>query len=472
LHPVRAEHPRRSRLSLDRLVRTRHRISMLFNLGSQQFAKTYHYPDVDLISLEQIHGVEFMDRLCFHMAAFEAMPLASVQPEAFDLGAFSRFLTPSFEELWRIVFQKAGAQWRFENHLPHYRGPSFEGRRANRSGGEPVSSRRGSVDALCFSGGGKDSLVAMKLLERGGIPFSSYAYSHPTYGPPEAQHGLIDDLLHQTKTRCRHRMHISDEFATARGVAMERDSGVRTRLCVETPAAVFGALPIALQHGYRYLVIGHERSAESGNLHWNTTGEQINHQWGKSLEAEILLADYIRTELVDLSYFSILKPIHDVVIFNLLRSDLESVPSTHSCNVRKPWCQECAKCAYVWLGYSAYLPEKLVSSMFPRNLLNVPQNVAWFRQLLGLGHHKPFECVGETPEVRLAFEICRRKGLTGQALDMYSNEVPTIEIPALLDRYLTVDAAVPTMPHEIRERVLQQMESGAQAAKKYILSMM
>jgi len=429
---------------------------MLFGLDEHQFAKTYRYPDVDLIGLEQRFGRENIERIYFHIAAFEAMPLASLQPESFDLGPFSRFYSSRFESLWRTVFRKAGAQWRYENNLPDYDGPAFDGTLADCAATGPIQIQEGGVPALCFSGGGKDSLVAMKLLERGGIPFSSYTYSHPVYGEADSQHELIDGLLHTTTPRLRHRMQISDDF-------------VACSLCVETPAAVFGSLPVALEHGYRYLVVGHERSAEAGNLYWDQTGEHVNHQWGKSLEAELLLGDYIQTELAAVSYFSILKPIHDVVIFNLLRSDLEAVYSTHSCNQRKPWCQECAKCAYVWLGYTAYLPQDLVTGMFPRNLFDAPENAMWFRQLLGLSAHKPFECVGETSEVQLAFEICRRKGMRGKALDMYANEVPTPDVPALLDRYLAVDQATQTIPSDIRSRVLPQMLHAAEQAREYIL---
>jgi hypothetical protein len=35
-------------------------------------------------------------------------------------------------------------------------------------------------------------------------------------------------------------------------------------------------------------------SADAGNLLWERTGEQVNHQWGKSLGAELLLNSYIQ----------------------------------------------------------------------------------------------------------------------------------------------------------------------------------
>src|SRR5690606_7625309 len=123
-------------------------------------------------------------------------------------------------------------------------------------------------------------------------------------------------------------------------------------------------------------------------------GEEINHQWGKSLAAERLLAAYVRDHLcADVDVFSLLMPIHDVVIFALLRADQGDLAATHSCNLRKPWCLRCPKCAYVWLGCRAHLDRAAVDAVFAEDLLEVADNHRHFTMLLGLGEHTPFECV-------------------------------------------------------------------------------
>jgi hypothetical protein len=227
-----------------------------------------------------------------------------------------------------------------------------------------------------------------------------------------------------------------------------------------------GAIPVALAHGYRYMALGHERSADSSNLLWHATGEEINHQWGKSLEAELLIDNYIRRHLINgLTYFSLLKPIHDVVIFSLLNDDLPAVARTHSCNVRKPWCCRCAKCAYVWLNFMAWLPEETVRPMFSEDLFEVPENEIWFRQLLGLAAHRPFECVGEIPEAHLAFALYRSKGMKNPISDACVAELPPYtQIP---DRYFAVHRAEATIPPEIAGGVFEQMERAAERARKY-----
>jgi hypothetical protein len=206
-------------------------------------------------------------------------------------------------------------------------------------------------------------------------------------------------------------------------------------------------------------------------LIWERTGETVNHQWGKTFEAERLVERYVREEMVsNVACFSILRPLYDTVIFNMLRGYADAVASTHPCNVSKPWCGRCAKCAYVGLGFRAYLPEKLVKDMGPADLFDAPENLVWFRELLGMGAHKPFECVGETDEVRIAFEICRRKGYRGAAIDMYSEHAACEDPGRLASKYLRVDADLECIPDEIRGRVLPLLRRAAEEARQYILS--
>jgi hypothetical protein len=209
------------------------------------------------------------------------------------------------------------------------------------------------------------------------------------------------------------------------------------------------------------------------NLIWKQTGEPVNHQWAKSHQAEQLANNYIQNQFIsNCRYFSILKPMYDVVIFNMLRQNLEGVPFTHSCNIAKPWCKKCAKCAYVWLNYMAYLPVDLVNKMFQVNLFDLPENQLWFRQMLGLEKHTPFECIGQINESRLAFELCRRKGLTGKAMKVFIDEVKDFDVHAAVNEYTTVNHDYALIPTEIASKILPLMTSGAEASKEYISTML
>ena len=43
--------------------------------------------------------------------------------------------------------------------------------------------------------------------------------------------------------------------------------------------------------------------------------------------------------------------------------------------------------------------------------------------MLGLADHTPFECIGQIDEARLAFELLRRRGVTGAAMQMYEDRI-------------------------------------------------
>jgi hypothetical protein len=451
-----------------KLIRSRRQLSMAFCFDDLRFETAYWYSDVDFYHLEAEFGREFMQKLYFHIAAFEANKLVSLCPQSIDFGPFAEYVTPQFESLWKKIVHKVWAQWRYENDLPLYEGPDFRNVPAEKKP-LPVENPPGSVATLSFCGGGKDSLVAMKLLERGEIPFSAFVYSNSVYGTARQQHVLIDRLLQHGKPAKKHRQWVYDSFIDTPVLDLYPELGIKSLAAAETPASIFGALPVVLQHGYRYLALGHERSANVGNLIWQVTGEEVNHQWGKSFEAEVLLNEYIRAELIsNFSYFSLLQPIYDVLIFNLLRRDLQAVPHTHSCNIRKPWCCRCPKCAYVWLNYMAYLPVELVDAIFKTNLFDLEENRESFRQMLGLAEHTPFECIGQVPETRLAFEICKRRGIKGKAMSMYVEAFAEKDFQPIIDRLLQVDPSQNNIPQAILRNLVPQFLEVVYETRDYI----
>lgn len=450
-------------------TRSRHQLSVQFGLDDLRFTASYWYGDVDLIALEERYGTECVERLYFHIAAFTANTLVSLRPTQFDPGPYRRFCTEEFWSLWTRVVAGVWAQWRFEHDLPDYRGPDLLGEPSN-ARVLPITvapaRRADRPETLAFFGGGKDSVVTFGLLQDVGVRCDTLVYSSSAYGAADRQHSLCDDLLDSLGSPAsgRRRVWSYDDVLDSPVLRLVPQLGSSALTAAETPASLFVALPLVLEHGYTRLCLGHERSADRGNLVWARTGESVNHQWGKSAECEELLAGYLRSELlVDCSYFSPLKPVYDPLILTLLAAHPVSIPFTHSCNVAKPWCGRCAKCAYVWISYHAYLPPDVVAHAFRGlgNLLDVPENLGWFRDLLGLTDHTPFECVGGVEETRLAFELCRRRGLHGAAMDMFERELPPVDVGPLLRRYLDVGRIGETVPSELRGPIRARLHRAA-----------
>jgi hypothetical protein len=450
-------------LWLGKHTQSRHQISFEFGLNDLRFNASYWYADVDFNSLKEKYGTEFLLRIFFHIVAFTANTLVSLSPNRFDPGPYSRFCTSNFWELWNAIVRGAWGQWRYEHNMPEYLGPELV-TTPRAVDAVPIKVKPEEVQTLAFCGGGKDTLVSVKLLQRAGVQFDTVDYSSSIYGLASKQHQLCDSLLDAAvvpKTN-RRRIWCYDDLTDSPVLDLYPEFGAHGLTAAETPASVFLALPLVLQHGYTDLCFGHERSADTGNLVWERTGEEINHQWGKSSEAQKLINDYIRMNLlVNCNYFSILKPIYDVLIFNLLNQDKDAVVFTHSCNIQKPWCGRCPKCAYVWINYMAYLPGEVVHPIFNgQNLLDVPENQLSFRQMLGLEAHTPFECIGQIDEVKLAFELCRRKGLKGFAMNVFEREVPPVNVTLLMQRYLEIDESC-ELPTNLRDKVLAQMRAAA-----------
>lgn len=428
-----------------------------------RFHVTVWYEGINLHSLAQAHGDELLERLAVHVALFQLNAVASLRPDAISLGPYARHLSPELVALWQTVFARVWAQWRYEHDLPSYV-PAFV--EAPSPAAPPARVPDGPVELLAFSGGGKDSLVAAKLLERAGLPFATLGYAHSIYGAAAPQHALLDRLGDATARVRAERQWIIDDILDAPVARLRPQLGVRSIHAAETPASVFAALPLALARGYRGLVVGHEHSANTGNLVWDATGEEVNHQWGKGWEAEQLLDRYVHTHLLsNVRYFSVLQPIHDEVIFELLARDAPLAALTHSCNVRKPWCGACAKCAYVWLQFAAHLPAEVVAQTFGDDLGERPANEPHFRALLGLGAHTPFECVGGVDEARLALALAGARGALGPRMRALAAEVGPVDVAALGRRFVEV-APAHGMPPHVAAVVMPRLADAAAAAAR------
>ena len=435
------------------------------SLDDLRFHVTVWYEDLDLAALAAAFGDEAIERIAVHVALFQCNAACSLRPEVIELGRYAKYLTAELAELWRTVFRHVWAQWRYEHDLPAYDGPRFVDPIAPPAAPlrvpELASDADAPVELLAFCGGGKDSLVALKLLERAGLPFATLGYSHSIYGAAAPQHALLDRVGAASARVRAERQWVIDDLLDAPVARLRPALGVRYVLAAETPASVFAALPIALARGYRGLVVAHEASANAGNLVWH--GEVVNHQWGKGWAAEQLLDGYVRRLVSDLRYFSVLQPVHDEVIFELLGRDAALAPLTHSCNVQKPWCGACAKCAYVWLQFAAHLPPAVVHATFGDDLGERPGNERWFRELLGLADHTPFECVGSAPEARLALTMARARGLGGPRLASYAAAVGPIDVDALAAPLLRVGAHH-GMPSHVAAAIMPQLVDAAATA--------
>ena len=224
------------RLLLEPVVRGRRHLVLRYGLGDLAFSTSYWYDDVDFLAfLEARHGSEWMRRVYFHILAFEANKAAGLAPTAIDFGPYADLATDSFWDLWERLPPRVGrvALWRtiYLTIACLGRREEFDARgRTGRRG------RDGGSSFLVLCGGGKDSLVTMKLLQRTGIDYHTFVYSHSTYGRGQFQHDLIDGLVAHCTTRQVHRAWVIDDALEAPIARVYPDLGIGGIVSAETSA--------------------------------------------------------------------------------------------------------------------------------------------------------------------------------------------------------------------------------------------
>ena len=154
----------------------------------------------------------------------------------------------------------------------------------------------------------------------------------------------------------------------------------------------------------KYIVLSNEDSANEPTV----LNSVVNHQYSKSFEFEKDFNDYVHKYIdLDINYFSLLRPIKEIRIAYLFSKHSKYHHIFKSCNVgskKSPWvwCGSCPKCLFVFTILSAFLPLDYVTDIFGKNLYEDADLLSTFKELLGFSKTKPFECVGETDEVKLA----------------------------------------------------------------------
>jgi len=167
------------------------------------------------------------------------------------------------------------------------------------------------------------------------------------------------------------------------------------------------AVIVACATGCRSVVMANERSASQPTR--IVDGVEINHQYSKSFAFERLLRAALEPSGID--YFSALRPWGELPIAAAFARAPRAVHEAFmSCNrafVRDPsrrsagWCGDCPKCRSVYLSLAPFMDPAELVSIFGRDLLADAAQTAGFLDLVH-PDAKPFECVGEIDEARVA----------------------------------------------------------------------
>lgn len=278
---------------------------------------------------------------------------------------------------------------------PTILGPQLEETSESRQGADWSAEH----EPLVPVGGGKDSVVSVVTLQRAGITPVLFSVN---------QYPAIDRCVAVA----------GEQYVWASRTLDPAVNGLNARSALNGHIPVTAinsaiALIVADGAGFGSVVMSNEESANHGNVLWQ--GFEINHQWSKSLEAEVALRTYLTASgLQEDRYFSLLRPLNEFTIARLFAESPEYLDAFTSCNRAfsldagrrsESWCGECPKCEFVFLILAPWVPKERLVGVFGANLLGEADRLPGYRALLGLGEQKPFECVGGFDEAAAALQV-------------------------------------------------------------------
>ena len=175
-----------------------------------------------------------------------------------------------------------------------------------------------------------------------------------------------------------------------------------------SPVVAFNTYLCAYLLGKKNVALSNENSANESNV----VGENINHQYSKTIEFENDFRDYADRYLKgNVNYFSLLRPLSELQIAKLFSRYEKYHKVFKSCNVgskSSPWIN-CPKCLFVYSILSPFLYKDKLVEIFGQDMFENTLLLSTFIELCGYGEIKPFECVGTYSEVRYAVSETIRK---------------------------------------------------------------
>ena len=309
-------------------------------------------------------------------------------------------------KFFNMVYQEGMSQYAYENRLTrddllHFDAtPVAKQDSANYSGD----------GILALQSGGKDSLLTAALLSKNNQPFMPWHVSSTDHHP-----AVLDTFAHPLVSAQR--------FLDRSALVEAATAGARNGHVPITYIVQSWAIIQAVLLGKNKVLVS---AAHEGEEPYAWIGDlPINHQWSKTWSAEKAFAEYVHTYISpDIQVGSPLRGLTELRVAELFIQNAwqQYGHSFSSCNVANykqgadnstlKWCGNCPKCANTFLLFAPFLPPSELKSLFAGQDLFAKSTLQQtFKGLLGIdGVMKPFECVGEIDELRLAYHMAQAKG--------------------------------------------------------------
>lgn len=314
----------------------------------------------------------------------------------------NKSLSKEQADFWNIVYKNGLGDFFYHNNInPN----SFPGFPYNKKANPKPSTYKRSDRTLLGIGGGKDSIVAGEILKEQKKDITALLI--------ETQKNLqvVDNVIGKMGIKSLKIQRFLDKK-----IFKEHKESYNGHIPISAIFAFLGLLSAVL-YDYSYVIVANEHSSNFGNIRFR--GEIINHQWSKSLEFETYFQNYIKDFICpDIVYFSLLRPFYEIRIVELFAKYKKYFPYFSSCNrsykiykkrEKTLWCGQCPKCLFSFTLLSAFLSKKEILKIFKANLYENQDLLPAFKDILGLGKLKPFDCVGTFEETKAALYLAKNK---------------------------------------------------------------
>lgn len=308
----------------------------------------------------------------------------------------NKSLSKDQSEFWNRVYEKGLGEFFYRNKID-FRGlikfPHVNKKKPTRF----FVKKRERV--LLGLGGGKDSIVSLELLKRDSRDVTGFVIE------TQKSYSITNKIIKISKIKSLKVKRLIDPEL------FEKHPGSFNGHVPISAVYAFVGYFCSFLYDYSDFVVSNEYSSNFGNI--NYLGQNINHQWSKSQEFETLFSDYADNYFSPgIKYFSLLRPFYEIRIAKMFSHLAKKYfRSFTSCNkafrlnsgCSTLWCGECPKCIFVFVMLSAFLSKKDMINIFGKNLYQEKRLENSFRDILGIGNMKPFDCVGTFKEARVAF---------------------------------------------------------------------
>lgn len=263
---------------------------------------------------------------------------------------------------------------------------------------------------LALQSGGKDSLLTAAILKNKSRIFESIYISAGENYP-----GFLDEIgskLHIVKRQI-------DKPAL---IKAKEDGGLNGHVPV-TYIVQSIALIQAILLNKNMIVTSIAHEGEEPHVYIDDM--PVTHQWSKTYAAEVAFSEYVSRYITSsIMIGSILRSMSELKVAELFIKNAwqDYGHKFSSCNIANykqgtdnsvlKWCGSCPKCANSYLLFAPFLAKKELTSIFnDQDLFSKMELATDFKGLLGIDEViKPFECVGEVDELRLAYQMAQSRG--------------------------------------------------------------